>query len=970
MRNRFFPLIVLVVLAAGSCNRAPMPTQITIRESVTRPVTTKPSTPTSMITFTPTIAASATPDGTATFTPLPDDAIVLNFGFADIPDEQEYLMDISNWTQQISAASGLNVIAVQGPTTDMEILQGKRDGRIDMALLMSLNYAYAHELGWVEPGLAAEIRGQDAYSFMFISRKDSGLIPGELPDVLTQLAGRHPCWPDPEELHLAPEREYILPLGLLAQAGVELGEPVFIPRTPAGLNEVSAVFRGECDFAAMDSMYAEGFSNMLTDDLNKSGVTYEEWADQMQILYITPPIMPWTLLAFSANLDMATRQKLAEAVQGLLPPFEYVKWLPFDERQVELYDNYENLIMASGFDVASYLSKSWVLAYYDIDAKPTSTPGSVAEALVIDVRLNSGGQPWLPFGDTSYEPLNRLVLPSIYAELARLDASGNYFPYLAKELPTLQNGLMRFVGDGEDEYLEVEFQLRPGLTWQDGQPLTAEDLVFSWELVMQPGWPGYQSGNTGSAAEIYVSSVEALGDDRVVYRLMSQREARQAAQDGGRLGDAALYDSLADQEGPVVPLDILEVGRNVFPQHLLADIPVSRIATSDFASRPVYAGAYRLVEGGGDDQSVGLEAFAGFVLVAPPIQRVIFGTIYADPGASTYWQTPEELAVSLPEGTVQAQLGLSAVQIREGADPRLYDALAEQGLASVTWSPRYGWATFDFNLDNPHLADLKVRQVIAHAIDRQAIIDLALYGHGSLMRSYLPSWDPRYAGDEALPDYDYDPEEARRLLQEAGYDLGQFPAMHPTRGALALRLDSMDVASYPRTGTAALIQEELKAIGIEVQVQFHEWLEFEAEDCSGIRNSRQFDLGMAGWVGGSRFGTWYPEHVTASWSIPTEENGCAFDYANWTGWNNPRVDEIIPLLQDGRLALEHPEEYQALWIEHQQLWANELPSLPLFNWHRPVVTAPGLQGVQPSLFAFDGVEDTWNIFAWVFDLGN
>ncbi|OGO41940.1 MAG: hypothetical protein A2W36_05900 [Chloroflexi bacterium RBG_16_58_14] len=967
-QKRLCSLFLLFVLTLGGCNRSPSPAPTTLPATATLSTATPPATQTATITFTPTIAPSATPAGTATPTELPEDAIVLNYGLAIVPDDQEGWTDEGEkWAQQITTASGLNVVALQGPATDMEVLQALRDGKIDMALMSPLGYGYAHALGWVEPGVASALYGESASSFTFVSRTDTGLIPGEPPEVLAQLAGKRPCWPALEDLLFPPEQEYILPLGLLVQAGVELGESVFVPRTPAGLNQVVGVFRGECDFAAMDSLYAENFANMMPGELDNSGLTFAEWAAQMQVLYTTPPIKPWTLLAFSANLDTDTRQQLADAIRSKPSPFESVSWLAFDEQQAALYDYYQGLVTASSFDVAGYLSKPWVLAQYDVDAQPTAAPGSLTDALVIDADLSGGGEPFLPYNNTV---LNRQVMPAIYAELARLDADGNYFPYLAKELPTLQNGLLRFVGEGEDEVLEVEFQLRSGLTWQDGQPLTAGDLVFSWELVMQPDWPGYHWGNAGAAAEIFVSSVEALSPERVVYRLMSQKQARQAAQDGGRLEDAAPYASLAAQEGPVVPLDILEVGRNVYPQHLLADIPASQVASSDFAHRPVYAGAYRLVEGGGDDQPVVLEAFDGFALGAPSIPRVVFGTVYADPTAWAYWQSPDQLAAALKAGIVQAQLGLPAVRSRQGEDPLAYDALAAQGLATVTWVPRYGWETLDFNLDNPHLADLRVRQAIAHAIDRQAIIDLALYGHGSLMRSYLPSWDPRYAGDDSLPDYDYDPEEARGLLQEAGYDLSQFPAVHPTLGALTLKLASMDVAPYPRPGTAALIQEELKAIGIEVQVQFYEWLEFEAYDCSGIRNGRQFDLGMAGWLGGDRFDTWYPEHVTASWSIPTEENGCPLDNANWSGWRNARVDEIIPLLNDGRLALEHPGEYLALWREHQQLWANELPSLPLFNWQRPVVTAPGLQGVQPSPFAFGGVEDTWNIFSWVFDLGN
>jgi peptide/nickel transport system substrate-binding protein len=309
---------------------------------------------------------------------------------------------------------------------------------------------------------------------------------------------------------------------------------------------------------------------------------------------------------------------------------------------------------------------------------------------------------------------------------------------------------------------------------------------------------------------------------------------------------------------------------------------------------------------------------------------------------------------------IQAQLGLPAVRIREGQDPREFDVLP-----GTQWIPRFGWEVLDFNLDNLHLADLQVRQAIAHAIDRQAIIAQTLAGHGTLMQSYLPAWHPLYAGDENLPDYSFDPTRARELLQAAGYDLSQFPATHPTRGPLVLQLASMDVAAYPRQGTAALIQEFLADVGIQVEISFYGYTEFEGQDCTAIRNGRQFDLGLAGWLGGTRYYLWWVEHVTLSNSIPTAANGCPLDKANWTGWQNPRVDEIVPLLFDGRLALEEPGTYFALWVEHQQLWATELPSIPLFNVQRPIVVAQNLQGPAVGPFAFEaGVQDTWNIFAW------
>jgi peptide/nickel transport system substrate-binding protein len=324
---------------------------------------------------------------------------------------------------------------------------------------------------------------------------------------------------------------------------------------------------------------------------------------------------------------------------------------------------------------------------------------------------------------------------------------------------------------------------------------------------------------------------------------------------------------------------------------------------------PVYAGAYQIVDYGGTDQPVVLKAFDGFALGEPRVEYIVFGLAE---GGTPYWETPDALLSLLQAGTIQAQLGLPAVDsVEEGIYPRAYDDIATQAQAVVQWVPRDAWETLDFNLDNPHLADLRVRQAIAYAIDRQAIINLVLGGHGQLMQSYLQSWHPLYAGDSILPDYSYDPEKARTLLGEAGYDLNQTPVIHSTRGPLILNLASMDVAAYPRQPTAALIQEQLAEIGIQVDVTFYSWREFEGEDCTAIRNGRHFDLGMAGNLS---WPTLYPisylEGSTTSVSIPSPANGCQQGKYNWSGWRNAQADAIFTQLKDGRLALEQPEQYR------------------------------------------------------------
>jgi peptide/nickel transport system substrate-binding protein len=859
------------------------------------------------------------------------------------------------WAQRMSNATSLSIIIQADFPSEMKQLEALGDGEIHLAYLSALGYIYGSEQGWVIAGAIDSWAGQTGRAISFITRTDSGIQPSEQPQVLQQLEGMRPCYrkSSPQSPTIPPLEEYILPAGLLARSAVKTGSPVFIEGESDQNSVEIGVFQKECDFAAIDAISSEEFKNILPGGLG--GVSFERWAKEMQVLYTTSPIYLAGVIALSSTLPPTVQTQLSKALIDTPGITVDSNNLTFDP---SLYEEFGSIVTASNADVQGYLAAEIKIPEEIAEIHWTPPPDHTA---VIDLPLD-GGAPFLPFWGS--ESLNRQVLPAIYAELVRLDAKGSYFPYLAAELPNLENGQARFVDQGEDQHLDVEFHLRPGLTWQDGQPLMANDLVFAWELVMNPAWRGSHFGQAGYASEIYVASVDAPAPDRILYHFMSQRQAREAASTGGRLQDPSLYTDLAPQVGPVVPLDTLEVGRNVFPRHFLENISREEIATSDFACRSIYADVFRLVEGGDIGNPVVLEAFEGFALAKPAIQRVVFGASYYSEGTLTYWQSPDQLAEALKAGAIQAQLGFPGVNSRKGEDPLAYDALAAQNLANVTWIPKAGWEVLDFNLDNPHLADLKVRQAIAHAIDRQAIIDQVLAGHGELMRSYLPGWQPLYAGDSALPDYAYDLGQARALLKEAGYDLSQFPAVHPERGPLILKYGSMDVNYYPRPKIAELIQEQLAAVGIQVEVRFYSWPEYEGQDCSAIRNGRKFDLGMAGWVGMDTYPIHWVENTTLASSIPTLENGCPYENSNWSGWRNAQVDEIIQQLSDGQLALNQPDEYRQLWADHQRLWATELPSLPLFNSQRPVVVALGLSGVHPSPFAFNGVEDTWNIYEW------
>ncbi len=858
------------------------------------------------------------------------------------------------WAARLAAASRSKVVTKLMPATGRELLESMRAGLLHLCILSPWVYIYGHAQGWVEPGpLLTTWNGQPAFPLMIVARTDAGLAPGRLPRVLEQLRGKHPCYSrsDPRLPDVPPLESFILPAGLLAARGVSVGAPVWVD---AGKSVAAAVFRKECDFAALLGDQAEKFPNLIPSEFN---VSVDRWANEMQVLASTPPLLPLGLLALSAVLPQADRDKLNGQLLGLPAPWDPSVGgvAPF---QPALFDEFARLLAAANVDLQPYIEAR--------PQTPTAAPrrpkwqAPPRGTIVVDAPLQ-GGAPFLPYW--SMRELNRLILPAIYAELVRLDPSGHYFPYLAAELPTWQNRLARFEGQGADTQFVVEFRLRPGAAWQDGAPLTAADLVFSWNYVMDPAWYGSHVRVSGPAPEIYVSSVTAPSAQRVEFRFMSQLQAQEAARTGGRLRDAKLYAHLKQQTGPVIPVDYLEVGRNVLPAHLLKDIPPARIHESGFAQRPVFAGAYRVVEGGADEQQVVLEACATCVWGAPATARIVFGAGYYSAGATTYWQPPAELLEAFKAGAIHAQIGLPPPNARLGEDLRSYDAFQTSNVAAVNWVSMASCEMLDFNLDNAHLADLRVRQAIASAIDRQHLVDTLLAGQGELPDSYLAPWHP-LASSRVTPVNTCDPARARSLLREAGYDLSQFPARHALRGPLRLRLASMDVYVYSRPAIAAAIQSQLAAVGIQVDTAFYSWPEFEGVDCRAIRNGRRFDLGLAANLGMDRYPLDLVNAETSADNIPSPTNGCPIEKKNWSGWRSPRGDALLRELRNTRRALLDPDAYKELWAEHQDLWTHELPSLPLFLLRRPVVTTSGLEGVRPGPFSSNGTEDTWNLWEW------
>src|SRR5690606_14367292 len=172
----------------------------------------------------------------------------------------------------------------------------------------------------------------------------------------------------------------------------------------------------------------------------------------------------------------------------------------------------------------------------------------------------------------------------------------------------------------------------------------------------------------------------------------------------------------------------------------------------------------------------------------------------------------------------------------------------------------------NIGLRKPYLQDPRVRQAFAHAIDRQALVDYLLLGYGEAAHGPLNSEDFFFNPDQ--PMYEYDPERARELLEEAGWDFNRtLVLMYPTGNRV-------------RELSAPVIQANLQAVGVKVELSL---VDFAAQTAAARDNVPDM------WLSGSYLPLFDPQTILYSWhSSQVPPAGY-----NLTYFQNQRVDEIL-----------------------------------------------------------------------------
>jgi peptide/nickel transport system substrate-binding protein len=354
----------------------------------------------------------------------------------------------------------------------------------------------------------------------------------------------------------------------------------------------------------------------------------------------------------------------------------------------------------------------------------------------------------------------------IYDGLVQADRNLNYVPQLAESWTF------------SPDCLSLTFALRRDVVWHDGRPFTADDVVFTYQTMMNPKTPtAYRDSFS------MISSVEAPDPHtvRVTY--------------GKPFARAVSSWAMA-----------------ILPKHLLETYAASGTLRESPQNRhPVGTGPYRFHEWRSGEKVV-LLANRDYYDGPPYIGRVVYRVI---PSQATIFLELKAKGVD--------QTALTALQYtRQTAYPAFHKAYRKYRYPSSTYT------FFGFNLQDPRFADARVRRAFAHAINKQEIIDGVRQG---LAREATGPIRPgTWAYTDQVRRYPYDLDRARQLLAEAGWkDRDGDGLVENVEGKPFAFTIQTNQGNEERKKIAEIIQQRLKDIGVKADIQVIEWASFVSE---------------------------------------------------------------------------------------------------------------------------------------------
>lgn len=422
--------------------------------------------------------------------------------------------------------------------------------------------------------------------------------------------------------------------------------------------------------------------------------------------------------------------------------------------------------------------------------------------------------------------------------------------------------------------LVITFHLRKGVKWHDGAPFTAEDVLFTYQTYIDPKVPTAYAENYRQ-----VDNVEIV--DPLTVRVSYKKPLAQA---------------------------LISWGVSIMPKHLLAG---KEITKSPLASSPIGTGPYRFVEWKRGEKIV-LAANPDYFEGRPHIDRVVFRII---PDESTMF-------LELKAGGID-MMGLTPLQYARQTDtPDFAKSFGKYRY------PAFAYTYLGYNLNRPLFQDKRVRQALAHAIDKREIIDGVLLGLGQEATGpYKPGTWPH---NPKVRRYDYDPAKARELLAAAGWKDSNGDGIVDKDGQPFAFTIVTNQGNDQRSKAGEIIQRRFREVGVDVKLRVIEWASFLKE----FINQGNFDATILGWtvpIDPDGYNVWH-----SSKTRPGE--------LNFIGFRNAEVDA---LLESGRRTLDQGARKQA-YGRLQEILAEEQPYTFLYVPDALPVVAARFHGIEPA----------------------
>lgn len=504
--------------------------------------------------------------------------------------------------------------------------------------------------------------------------------------------------------------------------------------------------------------------------------------------------------------------------------------------------------------------------------------------------------------------------------------------------------------------LSADFSIREGVKWSDGEPMTSSDSIFSYEVARTCQIEGV--GACGGNGFIFPrqSIVEKTAD----YIPLNDRVVRW-------LGVPGFLDP-DYQVNFFIPL----------PQHLLGNYSLEQLFTSSESIRmPLGWGAY-MIEDWQAGEFIRLQANPHYYRAGeglPKFNQLIFRFVGVNPESNLEALTSgacdlldqeasqllagQEIETTLDfhqQGKIVAHVQAGTVweQVAFGIQPRSYD----NGYRIGQHRPNF-------------FGDTRTRQAMAMCMDRENIIDEIIQVDGSLLDSYIPVIHPLY--NPEVVEFLYSPQSGMALLEEVGWvdhdDDPQTPriaqGIPSVLDGTELSLRFMTSSETQRQQVSNILLESLEGCGIQIELVVLPAEEVYAAGPEGPLFGRQFDLALLAWSTGQQpqcnlftsdevMGP--PEETWMPLGSP-EDLGFIYGWGglNLTGFSNSEYDNAC---YEALTALPGQEGYLESHFRAQEIFANELPAVPLFLHSKWVITRPDLTG-----FILDAsvTSELWNI---------